>query len=111
MENIKEKCDNYVYKNKKVPSIDIFKFKHILRIIDNFKRSSYIDIILGNDVKESFKELHFLKMLKHYYYINFYHNNIKKLNRNERLLCYIEEVINKDYYYNFLNIKICYEII
>ena len=32
-------------------------------------------------------------MLEHYKYINFYHENIKKLNYNKRLLCYLEAIL------------------
>ena len=35
----------------------------------------------------------FIKILKQYNYLNFYHENIKKLNRNERLLCYFESIL------------------
>ena len=119
MSSIKEKCDNYLYtrvynyinakKRLKAKLRDLkkfYKFKSILNLINTFKKCSYIDIILGNDVKESFKNLHFLKILKHYVYIKFYHENIKKLNRNERLLNYIEELFKKEKMEYYLNIKI-----
>ena len=32
-------------------------------------------------------------MLEHYIYTRFYHNNIQKQSRNERLLCYLESKI------------------
>ena len=116
---LKEKCDNYldtrVYnytkakKRQKAILRDKKKFQNFkfhLNIINGFEKCIYIDIILGNNVKESFNELHYVKMLKNYKYLKFYHENIKKFNYNERLLCYLEEVIKKNYYY-LLNIKVC----
>ena len=37
--------------------------------------------------------LHFIKILKQYNCLNFYHENIKKLNRNEKLLNYFESIL------------------
>ena len=97
METIKEKCENYldtrVYnyikarKRQKAILRDrkkFQKFKFYVNILNSFKISLYSNIFLGFNVKNSFIELHFIKMLKHYNYIKFYHENIKKF-KNEEL--------------------------
>lgn len=101
--SIKEKCDHYldtrVYnfvkakKRKKAILRDrqkFQKFKFYINIIDGLKSTYYSNIFLGYDVKNSFIKLHFIKMLKHYTFIKFYHENIKKINHNTRLLSYFE---------------------
>ena len=110
MTSIKEKCDNYlnncVYnyinakKRKKAKLRDTKKFyifKSNVRYLNFIESYFYKNIFLGIDVKKSFINLHFIKILKQYNYLNFYHENIKKLNRNERLLCYFESILTKSY--------------
>ena len=110
MTSIKEKCDNYlntrVYnytrskKRKKAKLRDMKKFyifKSNVRYLNSIESYLYKNIFLGIDVKKSFINLHFMKILKQYNYLNFYHENIKKLNRNERLLCYFESILTKSY--------------
>lgn len=106
MSSIKEKCNNYlntrVYnifrskKRQKAKLRDVKKF-HIFitnqRYINSFESYLYRNIFLGIDVKKSFINLHFIKILKQYIYLKFYHENIKKINRNERLLKYFESVL------------------
>ena len=120
MASIKEICDNcpdtrvynYIKAKKHQKAIlrdrkkfQIFKFN--INILNGFKSSLYRNIFLGFDFKNSFIKLHFIKMLKHYTYIKFYHQNIKKLNYNERLLCYLEEILEtKGFYLNKKLIKI-----
>ena len=104
--SLKEKCNNYlntrVYnytrskKRKKAILRDMKKcyiFKSNLRFLNSNESYLYRNIFLGIDVKKSFINLHFIKILKQYNYLNFYHENIKKLNRNERLLCYFESIL------------------
>lgn len=101
-----EQCENYldtrVYnyikakKRKKAILRDRKKFqnfKFYVNILNGFKSSFYSNIFLGFNVKNSFIQLHYVKMLKHYTYIKFYHENIKKLNYNERLLSYLESIL------------------
>ena len=106
MSSIKEKCDNYlnncVYnyikakKRKKAKLRDMKKFyifKSNVKYLNSIESYLYKNIFLGIDVKKSFIKLHFIKIAKQYNYLNFYHENIKKLNRNERLLCYFESIL------------------
>ena len=106
MTSIKEKCDNYlntrVYnytrskKRKKAKLRDMKKFyifKSNVRYLNSIESYLYKNIFLGIDVKKSFINLHFIKILKQYNYLNFYHKNIKKLKRNERLLCYFKSIL------------------
>ena len=62
--------------------LDIFHIKEKIK-------DCYYKISLGdyNDKKEYFIRLHYLKMIK------IYHNNIKKLSSNEKLLCYFESIL------------------
>ena len=91
MASIKEKCDNYlnncVYnyikakKRKKAKLRDKKKFhifKSNVRYLNSIESYFYKNIFLGIDVKKSFFNLHFIKILKQYNYLNFYHENIKK---------------------------------
>ena len=50
-------------------------------------------ILLDNDTKKHFNRLHFLKMKRHFIYLKIYHNNIKKISSNEKLLCYLESIL------------------
>ena len=106
MTSIKEKCANYlnncVYnyinakKRKKAKLRDTKKFyifKSNVRYLNSIESYLYKNIFLGIDVKKSFINLHFIKILKQYNYLNFYHKNIKKLKRNERLLCYFKSIL------------------
>ena len=103
---IKEKCDNYlnncVYnyinaeKRKKAELRDkkkFYIFKSNVRYLNSIESYLYKNIFLGIDVKKSFIKLHFIKILKQYNYLNFYNENIKKLNRNEKLLNYFESIL------------------
>ena len=68
-------------------------FKSNVRYLNSIESYLYKNIFLGIDVKKYFINLHFIKIFKQYNYLNFYHENIKKLNRNERLLCYFESIL------------------
>ena len=106
MSSIKEECYNYlntrVYnyikakKRKKAKLRDMNKF-YILKsneiYLNSIESHLYKNIFLRIDVKKSFFKLHFIKILKQYNYLIFYHENIKKLNRNERLLCYFKSIL------------------
>ena len=43
--------------------------------------------------KKSFIRLHYLKMKKDYILLKIYHNEIKKISSNEKLLCYLESIL------------------
>ena len=68
--------------------LDIFHIKEKIK-------DCYYKISLGdyNDKKKSFIRLHYLKMKKDYIYLKIYHNNIKKISFNEKLLCYLESIL------------------
>lgn len=114
--SLKQKCDNYldtrVYnyikaKKRQKAILKFLKFKFYVNILNGFESSFYKNIFLGFDVKNSFIKLHFIKMFKHYNYIKFYHENIKKLNCNKRLLSYFESILEpyKDIRINGLKIN------
>ena len=65
--------------------LDIFHIKEKIK-------DCYYKISLGDydSKKKSFIRLHYLKMLKNYIYLKIYHNNIKKLSSNEKLLYYFK---------------------
>ena len=103
---LKEKCDNYldtrVYnyirakKRRKAFLEDIRKInilKNKVKIVNNLKYDYHKKFFLGDDVKKFFINLHCLKMIKHYVYLKFYHQNIQKLFYNERLLNYFESIL------------------
>ena len=71
-------------------SFDLYIF-HIKEKI----RDCYYKISLGDydDKKKSFIRLHYLKMKKDYILLKIYHNNIKKISSNEKLLCYFESIL------------------
>ena len=71
-------------------SFDLNLFFYLQQISD-----CYYKISLGDydDKKRSFIRLHYLKMKKDYIYLKIYHNNIKKLTSNEKLLCYFESIL------------------
>ena len=70
------------------------KFCDKLKEIQNLKKFLNRQILLKIEKEKSFIDLHFLKMLEHYIYLRFYHENIQKLLYNEKLLRYFEKVIN-----------------
>ena len=87
MTTIKESITNEIIKWK---SIDIE-----LSVINN-RISSCYNIILIRDYdakKKFFKLLHYLKMTKDYIYLKAYHNNIKKISSNEKLLNYFKIIL------------------
>ena len=63
--------------------------------INNNITTCYYDFFLGDyDVKKkSFIRLHYLKMKKDYILLKIYHNEIKKISSNEKLLCYLESIL------------------
>ena len=84
-------------KKKKAIASDRRKYKNYCDRLDKIKKLKKIlnrRILLKIEIKKSFIDLHFLKMLEHYIYLRFYHENIQKLLYNEKLLRYFEKVIN-----------------
>ena len=80
---------------EKIVSNEIRKwtsFDMDLFLINDQISSCYNKISLGDydDKKKSFIRLHYLKIKKKYIYLKVYHNNIKKLSSNEKLLNYLE---------------------
>ena len=75
------------------------KFCDKLKEIQNLKKFLNRQILLKIEKEKSFIDLHFLKMLEHYIYLRFYHENIQKLSYNERLLRYFEKVIRTKGFY------------
>ena len=99
IKEIKKIIDNY---NKTKKSFDrrIYNYHScILEDIQNLKKFLNRQILIKNEIKKSFNDLHFLKMLEHYIYLRFYHENIQKLLYNERLLRYFEKVIRTKGFY------------
>ena len=70
-------------------------FSTSLFIINAHIQVYYDKISFGNyeDKKKNFNILHDLKMIKHYRYLNIYHNNVKKELSNEKKLCYFESIL------------------
>ena len=68
--------------------MDLFK-------IDDYLSDCYSKICLGDnkDLKKSFILLHYLKMKKDYILLKIYHNNIKKISSNEKLLNYFGSIL------------------
>ena len=107
IEKIKRIFDNFletrVYnyykakKKKKAIASDRRKYKNYCDRLDEIKKlKKFLNrrILLKIEIEKSFIDLHFLKMLEHYIYLRFYHENIQKLLYNEKLLRYFEKVIN-----------------
>ena len=107
MEEIKRLTDNFlesrVYnfynakKKKKAISNDRRKYKLFydnLSVVENLKKYLNRQILIKNNTKKSFIDLHYLKMLEHYLYLRFYHENFQKLPCNEKLLCYFENILD-----------------
>ena len=107
IEKIKRIFDNFletrVYnyykakKKKKAIASDRRKYKNYCYRLDKIKKIKkflHRRILLKNEIKKSFIDLHYLKMLEHYIYLRFYHENIQKLSYNEKLLRYFEKVIS-----------------
>ena len=112
IEKIKRIFDNFlethVYnynkakKKKKAIGFDRRKYKNYcdkLKEIQNLKKFLNRQILGKMKIKKSFIDLHYLKMLEHYIYLRFYHENIQKLSYNERLLRYFEKVIRTKGFY------------
>ena len=106
IEKIKRIFDNFletrVYnyykakKKKKAICKDKREYKKICDDLNKIKKLKKVlnrKILLNCENKKSFNDLHFLKMLEHYIYLRFFHENIQKLNYNEKLLRYFEKVI------------------
>ena len=90
---------NYYKAKKKKKAIDSDRRKYQnfcdkLKEIQNLKKFLNRQILLKIEKEKSFIDLHFLKMLEHYIYLRFYHENIQKLLYNEKLLRCFEKVIN-----------------
>ena len=104
---LKYKCNRYLfsccYNNLAQPKERIeainSNYKKYEKLVDEIKIIKKIKLyinkrlLFGNEPTKCYINLHFLKMLEHYIYIRFYHNNIQKQSRNERLLCYLESKI------------------
>ena len=109
---------NYYKAKKKSKAIasDSRKYNYYcnrLKEINSLKKFLNIKILIKNEIKKSFIDLHFLKMLEYFIYLRFYHENIQKLSYNEKLLRYFEKVISTkgfdptewDSDYNLLKLK------
>ena len=70
-------------------------FNSRIIILNNIVSHYYYDISSGDydSKKKAFIRLHYLKMLKHYIYLKIYHNNIKNILSNEKLLYYFESIL------------------
>ena len=97
MQTLKEQCHNYNYVSNFNRDDDKLKFLKILYELNYFERFKCIEIMLGENVKETFYDLHIIKMAKHYNYIYFYHMNIEKRNYNEKLLCFLETILKRTF--------------
>ena len=83
---------------KKITSNEVEKWKRNgchLFVINDLIKITYREISLSdNDIKKkSFISLHYLKMKRDYIYLKIYHENIKKIKSNEKLLKYFESVL------------------
>ena len=82
---------------KKITSDEVEKWKRNsshLFVINDLIKLTYREISLSdNDKKKSFISLHYLKMKRDYIYLKIYHDNIKKISSNEKLLKYFESVL------------------
>ena len=65
-------------------------FNSRIIVLNNLISDYYYDISSGDYdfKKKAFIRLHYFKMLRDYIYLKNYHNNIKKLSSNYKLLCY-----------------------
>ena len=83
---------------KKITSNEVEKWKkngcHIF-VRNDLIKLTYREISLSNNdtKKKSFIDLHYLKMKRDYIYLKIYHENIKKITSNEKLLKYFESVL------------------
>ena len=70
-------------------------FNSSLFVLNRLISGYYCNISSGDyDLKKkSFIRLHYLKMLRDYIYLKIYHNNIKKISNNEKLICYFESIL------------------
>ena len=87
METIRKTISNEI---RKWNSIDMQLF-----VINDRISSCYNILIIGDyDAKKHyFNRLHFLKMKKNYIYLKIYHNKVKKITNNEKLLFYLESIL------------------
>ena len=103
---IKYKCNSYLYTRvhnytkakKRVKAIEYNQRKYQklvdeIKIINKIKNYIYNSLNYAKEPKKIYIDLHFIKMLEYYIYLNFFHKNIQKLSYNERLLFYLEEKI------------------
>ena len=108
MERLKRKCNSYLEtrdynftkakKRRKAIASDRRKYEKLEYKVFNIrilKSYLYGKLSLGIDPKNCFIDLHFLKMLEHYLYLMFYHENIQKLSYNEKLLCYLKAIVQR----------------
>ena len=87
METIRKTISNEI---RKWMSFDMDLFIINDQISDCYKNI----ILLDYDAKKYyFNRLHFLKMKKHFIYLKIYHNKIKKISNNEKLLFYLESIL------------------
>ena len=82
---------------KKITSNEVEKWEKnrcSLFVRNDLIKLTYREISsLDNDKKKSFIRLHYLKMKRDYIYLKIYHDNIKKIPYNEKLLKYFESVL------------------
>ena len=71
------------------------KFKCDVLVIKDLISISYRDISSGDyDIKKkSFINLHYLKILKDYFFLEIYYYNVKKEKNKEKLLNYLESIL------------------
>ena len=83
---------------KKITSNEVEKWEKIrcsLFVRNDLIKLTYRETsLLDNNIKKkSFIRLHYLKMKRDYIYLKIYHDNIKKIPYNEKLLKYFESVL------------------
>ena len=89
LETIKRIINNYE-KSKN----EYINYSNVMKFIQNLKKFLNRNILLKIEKEKYFNDLHFLKMYEHYINLRFYHENIKDLSYNEKLLRYFEKVIS-----------------
>ena len=103
---IKYKCNSYLYTRvhnytkakKRVKAIEYNQRKYQklvdeIKIINKIKNYIYNSLNYAKEPKKIYIDLHFIKMLEYYIYLNVFHKNIQKLSYNESFLNYLKTKI------------------